>query len=48
MKYLSFNLLIEMATFESNRKDNKPASVGFSGIFLLLVANCQFVGEFDV
>ena len=29
----------------SNRKIEKPGSVGCSGIFLLLVANLQFVGE---
>ena len=29
----------------SNRKIEKPDSVGCSGIFLLLVANFQFVGE---
>ena len=37
-----------MATFGSIRKYKKPGSVGYSGIFLVLFANIQFVGEFDV
>ncbi|XP_020629982.1 neural cell adhesion molecule 2-like isoform X2 [Orbicella faveolata] len=42
-KCLSLNLLTEMAKVRSNRKIEKPGSVGCSGIFLLLVANFQVV-----
>ena len=42
----SFNLLAEMATVKSDRRTDKSCSIGSTGIFLLLVANCQFVGKF--
>ena len=42
----SFNLLAQMATVKSDRRTDKSCSIGSSGIFLLLVANCQFVGKF--
>jgi len=40
-----FNLYTEMAKLISNRKIGKPGSFRCSVIFLLLVANFQFVGE---
>lgn len=44
----SFNLLAEMATVKSDRRTDKSCSIGSTGIFLLLVANCQFVGKFNI
>ena len=41
---VSFSLL-QMATFKSNSRTGKSVSTGCSGIFLLLVANCHFVGK---
>ena len=42
------HLLAEMATFTSDRRAEKSGSIGSSCIFLLLVANCQFVGRFKI
>ena len=45
-KFLSSNLLTEMATLKRYRRSEKVCSVGSCGVFLLLVASGSFVGKF--
>ena len=48
-KCLSFTFTFaEMSAFKTDRQTEQSLSIRSSGIFLLLVARCQFVGTFKV